>query len=217
MDFIRARGEEQKNIRIQQILDAAAELYEKIGYDKITFSKIGKLLNFTRINLYYYFSCKEDIFLLLLRHDIEELVKDAESTFKKPAAEIELFIDEWAALVMRHQRMLALFSIANTILLRGATDGAHAEFRAHIFSLFKKLEKSVHVALPEMDAKAVSFFVDLENSYAMALYPASIEYKKSQAIVIFTDVGFGTRNFVPQYVAYLKILLNGLLNYKGKL
>ena len=34
MNFIRARGEEQKKIRIQQIVDAAASLYAEVGYDK---------------------------------------------------------------------------------------------------------------------------------------------------------------------------------------
>ena len=33
MGFIRARGEEQKKIRIQQIVDAAASLYAEVGYD----------------------------------------------------------------------------------------------------------------------------------------------------------------------------------------
>ena len=51
MDFIRARREEQKQVRIQQIVDAAAELYAEIGYDKVTFSQIGRKLNFTRLNL----------------------------------------------------------------------------------------------------------------------------------------------------------------------
>ena len=43
MNFIRARGEEQKKIRIQQIVDAAASLYAEVGYDKVTFSQIGRI------------------------------------------------------------------------------------------------------------------------------------------------------------------------------
>ena len=66
MDFIRARSGEQKRIRIEQITNVAAELYVEIGYDKVTYSEIGRKLNFTRRNLYNYFRCKEDIFLTLL-------------------------------------------------------------------------------------------------------------------------------------------------------
>ena len=48
MDFIRARSGEQKRIRIEQITNVAAELYVEIGYDKVTYSEIGRKLNFTR-------------------------------------------------------------------------------------------------------------------------------------------------------------------------
>ena len=85
MDFIRARSGEQKTIRVEQITNAAAELYVEIGYDKITFSEIGRKLNFTRRNLYNYFRCKEDIFLTLLLQDIASMVDDAEKTFVKKA------------------------------------------------------------------------------------------------------------------------------------
>ena len=43
-------------------------------------------------------------------------------------------------------------------------------------------------------------------------YPASLEYKSSQHIEIFPDVGRGTRDFASQYVTFLKILLRGLGN-----
>jgi hypothetical protein len=54
-------------------------------------------------------------------------------------------------------------------------------------------------------------FIDYENSYAMTLYPASIEYKKAQGIQIFTDAGYGTRPFAIQYEPYIKTLLKALL------
>lgn len=50
-DFIRAHGDEQKAVRIDQIVEAALALYDEIGYDKLTFSKLAKGLGFTRINL----------------------------------------------------------------------------------------------------------------------------------------------------------------------
>ena len=51
MDFIRARGEEQKKIRVRQIVDTAAALYAETGYDKVSLSKIARKLNFTRLNV----------------------------------------------------------------------------------------------------------------------------------------------------------------------
>jgi len=54
MDFIRARSDEQKSVRLKQITDAAVELFESQEYDKISLASIAKKLNFSRVNLYKY-------------------------------------------------------------------------------------------------------------------------------------------------------------------
>ena len=128
MNFIRARGEEQKKIRIQQIVDAAASLYAEVGYDKVTFSQIGRKLSFSRLNLYNYFRCKEDIFLTLLLQDIRCMVEDAEKTFSGAVTDRDAFCLAWAELNLRHQRMLSLFSITNTVILGAGTGTVSAVF-----------------------------------------------------------------------------------------
>lgn len=212
MDFIRAHGEEQKQQRVQQILDAAVALYDEVGYDKITFSKIARKLDFSRINLYNYFSCKEDIFLLILMREIKAMVDDAGRAFTKPAPDAEAFIQSWAELMLRHQRMLAIFSIVNTIILRYATDDVHKKFRSDMFAEYRRLAQIVRLAVPALTQEQAIRFVDFENSFALILYPASVEYKEANKITIFPDAGYGTRNFLPQFVNYLRIILKGLLD-----
>ncbi|MDO4922325.1 MAG: TetR/AcrR family transcriptional regulator [Phascolarctobacterium sp.] len=211
MDFLRAHGEEQKQQRVQQILDAAVSLYDEVGYDKITFSKIARKLDFSRINLYNYFSCKEDIFLLILMQEIKAMVDDAGRTFTKPAPELETFIERWTELLLRHQRMLAIFSIVNTIVLRYATDDVHKKFRCDMFAEYRRLAQIVRQAVPALTDDEAIRFVDFENSFALILYPASVEYKQANDITIFPTAGYGTRNFAPQFINYLRIILRGLL------
>ena len=67
MDKGQKQGETQREERIRQIVDVTAALYDRDGYDAVTFSTIGRGLDFSRINLYNYFRGKEDIFLLILR------------------------------------------------------------------------------------------------------------------------------------------------------
>ncbi len=210
MDFIRARGKEQKKIRIQQIVDAAAALYTEIGYDKVTFSQIGRKLSFTRLNLYYYFHCKEDIFLTLLLQDIEKMVEDAERTFTEPVADREGFCLSWAALMLRHQRMLSLFSIVNTVILKDASSEMHRRYREEMHELFNRLKTLTQKIFPRFSREQTEQFIEYENSYAMMLYPASLEYKQAHNIEIFKDAGSGTRDFVSQYVLFLRMLLRGL-------
>lgn len=209
--FLRAHGEEQKQQRVQQIMAATSELYNEIGYDKVTFSKIAKKLDFSRINLYNYFSCKEDIFLLILVERIQELVKDAMETFSQPSKDLETFISDWAELMLRHQQMLSLFSIVNTTILHDASLEAHKSFRRDMNLEYKKLYEVVRIALPQLNEEQAACFIDSENSFAITLYSASLEYKEAHNIPVFENVGYGTRHFIPQFIPFLRVTLRGLL------
>ena len=210
MGFLRARGEEQKKIRIQQIVDAAASLYAEIGYDKVTFSQIGRKLSFSRLNLYNYYHCKEDIFLTLLLQDIWKTVEDARNTFSGAVEDRDAFCLAWAELMLRHQRMMALFSIANTVILKDASSEMHRRFRLEMSRTSDELVALVQELFPKFTREQAWLFVECESSYALTLYPASVEYKNRMHIEIFPDVGRGTRDFISQYVTFLKVLLKGL-------
>lgn len=210
--FIRARGEEQKKIRIQQIVDAAAALYSEVGYDKVTFSQIGRRLSFSRLNLYNYYRCKEDIFLTLLLQDIGKTVEDARNTFTETVTDRDAFCLAWAELMLRHQRMLSLFSITNTVILKDASTEMHRRFRMEMHQASEELIALVKKLFPEFSREQAFLFVECESSYALTLYPASLEYKKRMHIEIFQNEGWGTRDFVSQYVTFLKVLLQGLDN-----
>ena len=210
VSFLRARGEEQKEIRRQQIVDAAASLYAEVGYDKVTFSKIGRKVSFTRLNLYNYYHCKEDIFLTLLLQDRWNMLEDAKSTFSGAVTDRDAFCLAWAELMLRHQRMLALFSIVNTVILKDASSDMHRRFRLEISQISNELGALVQKLFPRFTTEQASLFVDCESCYALTVYPASLEYKKRLHIEIFKDVGRGTKNFVALYIPFLKVLLNGL-------
>ena len=210
MEFIRARGEEQKKIRIQQIVDAAVSLYADIGYDKVTFSQISRKLSFSRLNLYNYFHCKEDIFLTLLLQDRWKMVEDARHSFSGAVTELDAFCLAWAELLLRHQRMLALFSIVNTVILKDASSEMHRRFRLEISRSSDELVALARELFPAFTHEQAFLFTECESSYALTLYPASVEYKKRMHIEIFPEVGRGTRDFVSQYVTFLKVLLKGL-------
>ena len=210
LGFIRARGEEKKEIRRQQIVDAAAALYAEVGYDKVTFSKIGRKVSFTRLNLYNYYQCKEDIFLTLLLQDRWNTLEDAQKTFSGAVTDRNAFCLAWAEMLLRHQRMMALFSIANTVILKDASSEMHKRFRSEISQISVELVRLVQELFPAFTPEQASLFVSCESSYAMTLYPASLEYKNRMHIEIFKDVGSGTKDFVSLFIPFLQVLLKGL-------
>ncbi len=74
--FQRARSAQQKDVRINQIMDAAVKLYNDMPYEKITLAGIAGELCFTRANLYKYVSSKEEIFLKIIERDTQEWISD---------------------------------------------------------------------------------------------------------------------------------------------
>ena len=62
-DFIRARTDGQKEIRMKEIKDAADSLFAKMPFSDITLTVIAENLGWSRANLYKYVTTKEEIFL----------------------------------------------------------------------------------------------------------------------------------------------------------
>ena len=138
------------------------------------------------------------------------MVEDARKTFSGAVTDRDAFCRAWAEMRLRHQRMLALFSITNTVILKDASSEMHRRFRLEMSQATDKLTSLVRELFPEFTPEQAFLFTECESSYALTLYPASIEYKKRMHIEIFPDTGRGTRGFASLYVPFLKVLLKGL-------
>lgn len=60
------RKEQEQLTRKEYIIDAAAELFSKDGYDKTSMNEIAKKAEFTKRTIYQYFEDKADLFLSVL-------------------------------------------------------------------------------------------------------------------------------------------------------
>jgi AcrR family transcriptional regulator len=65
--------------RRQRLLDAAAEVIKEKGLDATSVNDIAERLGSDRASVYYYYGSKQEIFLALVRHAVEEVVVVAES------------------------------------------------------------------------------------------------------------------------------------------
>jgi hypothetical protein len=113
-------------------------------------------------------------------------------------------------MMLRHQRMMALFSIVNTVILKDASSEMHRRFRVEMRQASHELITLARELFPEFTPEQAFLFVDCVTGYALTLYPASLEYKSRMHIEIFQDPVWGSRDFVSQYVTFLKVLLKGL-------
>lgn len=193
--FKRAHGEEQKQMRMTQFLDTAGELYDTCGYENVSLTLISQKLNFHRNNVYNYFHCKEDLFLALLLRDLNEAINDAIDTFNTKV-QAEEFASDMTKLLLRHQRLLDLFALANTTMLNAASPYAHKHFIDEVKNTQDKLVQHLkeNNILDANNEKMISFFRNI-NHFATGIYPNTIEYKERHHIPCYPDLGYGSISF----------------------
>ena len=65
------RIRQHRSVRQEEIIAAAARLYEEKNFKDITISQIGEATSFTRTSIYHYFQTKEEIFLALFAKEYD--------------------------------------------------------------------------------------------------------------------------------------------------
>ena len=199
-DFKRAHGEEQKAVRVDQIVSAALDLYDQIGYDKITFSKLAQGLGFSRINLYNYFRTKEELFLEVVRREYELLADDMARSLPTEPCEMSAYVDAWTDVAARHGRAFEMFVLMNMQILHHVEPARANEFQAYLDAMVSRLANRAATCLALADDKAWSLVAHQLN-YAMGLFPIVLRMfhgdKASQA-------------FAQTYREFLTALIAGL-------
>lgn len=66
----RARTQDQKHFRRQQILDAAEQHFTEVGYEGFSMANLAKLAGVVKGTLYLYFKTREEVFLTLYNQSL---------------------------------------------------------------------------------------------------------------------------------------------------
>ena len=81
MDFQRARSEEQKQTRYDDIVRIASEIFDKEGFDNLNLTAIADQAGLTRPAIYRYFPSKEAILLRVMIEDLDDWSKSLTASF----------------------------------------------------------------------------------------------------------------------------------------
>lgn len=115
--FIRARSDEQKEQRMQEIKNAVDALFSKKPYHEITLTTIAEKLDWTRVNLYKYVSTKEEIFLELCADKRDLYYAALKAAFPEGCSySLEVFAEVWSGILNAHRDHLHYCDILSTII-----------------------------------------------------------------------------------------------------
>jgi len=211
MEFIRARSYDQKNMRLNQIVRAALELYETTPFDKITLAAIAGRLDFSRANLYKYVSSKEEIYLFVVSSDLDAFVQDVLEHFEDAEnLTIEEFARQWSETLYRHKRLLQLFSVLFTLIEKNVSAQSLAVFKRQMYGSIGKLKPMFSRLLPDMAEEQVLPFLNIQLHYAVGLYPSTILNEIQQEAIRISEIPFRLEDFVSAFAGFIIVILKGL-------
>ena len=171
MEWARARTREQKEQRVQEIVEATARLYKDHAFEDITFVAIAREAGFTRSNLYKYFKSKEDIFLEFLKQDLALWKRElADALGKSRSYSLEDFAKIWVQTQIDHGRLLDLISILHVFLEKNTTVENLVAFKTLVTKELESLSGLMIRLFPEMTPEKVLRFFHLQLAAAVGLH-----------------------------------------------
>lgn len=211
MDFIRARSDEQKSVRLKQITDAAVGLFDSREYDRITLAAIAKKLDFSRVNLYKYVSSKEEIYLAVTMNELDAFVRDIILAFEEIRyIGIADFALLWAKTLYRHERLLKLCSILFNIIERNVSVTCLAEFKRQLFAGIESLYPLMKRIFPDLSADQALLFLDYQLQYIAGFYPTTVLNETQKEAIRLSGIPYEAKDFVSGLSSFLIIILTGL-------
>ena len=209
----RARSDEQKEQRISEIISATERLFKNHSFEEITFVAIAKEANFTRSNLYKYFSTKEEIFLEFLKQDLIKWRKDLVKSFDtKKKYSVKKFAQEWARILIKHNRLLELLSIMFIYLERNVRIESLIDFKFGIKDEMEALTSLLCGLFPKLSPEDAGKFIYLQIGSAVGLSQMT-DYNDVQLEALeHPELCHLKADFEPLYLSSVEYIMKGLLD-----
>lgn len=215
MGFKRARSEEQKNIRRDQIIEATVKLLEKEPLEKITLASIASELNFSRANLYKYVTTREEIFLWIVASDAEKWVEGLQQRLESyDHLELKTFCGIWAEQIYQNKRLVKLFSLLTIVLEKSSTLTAFETFKQDFYSNFSQLKIIIKRLLPDLSNEQFRYFIHYQMHYALGQFSSIVSNEKQRQALKVAKSSCHKRDFISEFAEYLEVIIVGLRSVK---
>jgi len=212
MEWERARTEEQKELRIAEIISATKRLYKKYSFEEITFVLIAEEASFTRSNLYKYFNSKEEIFLEFLKQDIKNWRKDLVKNYPdEKDYTIEEFVNIWVSILVSHKRLLELIAILFSFLEKNTSVDSLTNFKLSVKNDLEQLIIFLCRIFPKLTPDKAAEFIYLQFGSATGLYQMTDHSEVQLKAMEHPELKDMKIEFNPYFKNSVEYLIRGLL------
>lgn len=161
-DYIRARSDEHKEERLNQIKAATAELFENSPYNEITLTTIAEKLGWSRANLYKYVTTKEEIILEVAGDKMAAYYGSLLAAFPDGNNfTAEVITEVWAGIINAHQNYMRYVSYLLPVIETNVTVERLAVFKKKYYNYAYKLRDKLSAMLNISENAAYKIQLDV--------------------------------------------------------
>lgn len=209
--FERARNEENKKIRLDEIKNAAIDLFDTNPYHDITISKIAKQINFTRANLYKYIKSKEDVYLFIFMDEINNVVSDLEERLiTNEVINAKSFTKIWAEVLFNHPRFLKLYTLLFSIIEQNCDMDVLVSLKKTMPIIFTRLVKTITHNLKDFSDEECFKLLDYSMSFMISRYYSCNPTPKQLEATKLSQIDYVFPDFVETSSDGMLLLINGI-------
>ncbi len=162
-EFIRARSDEQKALRMAEIKGVASRQFATRPYHEITLTTIAEELGWSRANLYKYVTTKEEIFLLLAGDGYTAYFQDLLAALPEDCGySVDVLAKVWAGIANAHQEYFRLGDILSTIIETNVTVERLAAFKqgyyAYVDRMTERLPRIIAIEPANVDLLVLTIY-----------------------------------------------------------
>jgi len=214
MTWQRARTDEKKNERKDAIYNAAFKLFKEKGYDGVSFNGIAAEANFTKSNMYRYFSSKEEIFLNVFAHLFELWVDDCTKRLKKLKlnTDVSTFAKAWTKSLLSHKKFLDLTPLLFMSLENNSSFEELTNFKRLSMNLLYMIASEISRIYPEVTNEEAFQFLTISFASMSSYWAAT---KQNDALIkIYQQEEFQVLkpNFENNIMVSAEIAIRGIKN-----
>lgn len=210
MAWKRARKPEQKEQRRTVILNAAAQLFERHGLDKVSLNAIAKQSKISKSNIYRYFESKEVIFLHILYQDELEWAAALQRKLApyENTDDIAAVAHILASTVAARPRLAALKASAASVLEKNVTEDSVLWFKTSMHNSMQGVAYAIHAVLPSLDLEYISLllrylFILIGGLWPIANPPPVVLKVLEKAELKYLNTDF-SRDLEPALLFFLR-------------
>ena len=181
----RARQPEQKEIRSESILEAAASLLDADGLQGTGLNAIARAAGISKANTYRYFESREAVLMELLLREHRELLSTLEHGFHtlKASNDASAVAEVIASALSSRSRYCILVSALGGILEHNVSSETIAKFKRQLIDSTSGTIDALEAAIPKLSKEALFDYLTFIIMAASGVWPHSHPSKAAQQVL----------------------------------